>query len=207
MTQNESALSRLVWFFAKNAFIILAILLVLALAFMTALTSANVYIVVEEGMSERADTVLKSYDDADLDRYFTKEFLDADKLLSSKRYQNYTITSFTYVGEPTGYICWPWQNSTIVRVTDVVSNIDGELSADKLADESNQTRVPPAWDNGVYNVRLKRVSGKWKIDSMQLVNDVKIEPTPVRSEKPLPTPSVSLGLSPGLSPSPTATKR
>jgi hypothetical protein len=168
MDPNTSKRKRLAWYFKKNAIILVVILLLLVLAFLVAMTSANVYIVVMEGMEARAYVVMNDGDTDELGLYFTDAFIENDPLLKSGKYADYVIGRYTYVSTPSIPICFPWQVFTTVRVSEWIGNIDGELSKDKIAEAGAGTRVPPEWDNGVYDVSLVVEDGKWKIAAVQL---------------------------------------
>ena len=182
MDPNASRKKRLAWYFKKNAVILVVLLLLLVLAFFVAMNSANVYIVVMEGMEARASVVMNDGDTEELGLYFTDDFIKNDPLLNSGKYADYVIGRYTYVSTPAIPICWPWQVYTTVQVSEGVGNIDGELSQDKIAEADADTRVPPDWDNGVYNVALVYEDGKWMIAAVQLQMLIKDEPSPTEGE-------------------------
>lgn len=178
MEPKVSKRKRLAWYFKKNAAILLILLFVLAMAFFVAMNSANVYFVVMEGLEARASVVMNDSDTGEMGYYFTDRFMENDALLKSGKYANYVIGRYTYVSTPDIPVCWPWQTYITIRVAEWVGNIDGELSQDKLAEADANTRVPPAWDNGIYAVSLAYEDGKWKIDSVEPQTLIKDEPKP-----------------------------
>ncbi len=179
---------RLAWYFKKNAVIITAILILLTLAFFLAMTSANVYIVAMEGMEARAAVVLNDTDTGELGYYFTENFLQNDSLLHSGKYRDYLIGRYTYALTPELPVCWPWQTGITIQASEWVGNVDGQLSQDRVTESDAKTRVPPAWDNGVYAISMVLQDGKWKIDSVQLRAVIK-NPEPASAPTPPATPA------------------
>ena len=161
---------RLNWYLKKNAVILLAIFLLLVLTFFVAMNSANVYIVVTEGMEARAAVVLNDGDTGELSYYFTDRFLEEDTLLKSGKYSDYMVSRYTYLTTPRLALCWPLQAAVTMSVAEWVGNVDGELSQAKQDEvDSSAALEPPAWNNGEYAVSLVKQDGKWKIDNITLV--------------------------------------
>ena len=169
MTSKNVRKNRLKWFFKKHLIIYGAILIFLIFVFITAKNSTSIFLVVSEGMEARASVVMNDTDVGELSYYFTQNGIDNDGLVQSGKYENYIIGKYTYVLSPQLPICLPLQGIIRVRVSEIITGIDGELSQDKIAEADATTRVPPDWESGEYDVYLVNQDGVWKIDRIQPV--------------------------------------
>ncbi len=181
---------RLVWFIASRLlFFTLAVSAILC-AFYMAMNTANVYIVLEDGLETRVDVILTREDATELNNYFHADFLVADPALNaafnhSSPYMDYSITGFEHRLEVESLWAWPWDSYATCRVVERVPTITGKVLS------SRRSEVPaeiPAWDGGRYEITLIKDSGEWKIIGMRQTSIiVEATPTPVPSESPSPT--------------------
>ena len=182
--------------------VILVVVLALAALFIS-MDNANINVIIQDGMKERANTVLYDHDIEPLSTYFTDNFIDKDPLLNEDPYNDYIISSFSYSLHIDTIWCWPWQNRVAVTATEIIRNINGDLSTEMLTKDPDQPRVPPEWDNAELRIILEREDGKWKIDEVtplhMILDDGSATPWPAPTFTPVPTPT----LAPTATPTPT----
>ncbi len=201
-------------------FCVVAVIIVVMLiigAYYTAMNTMNVNMMVKDAFSKRAQAVLlPSADGSDrimLEKLFTTRVLSTDNMLNSRYYDEFEIQNYYENSEVEFHIVWPWDEETTIEVTERVRDITGKKITDMQAEEDeNAVAVndkPVSWDNGVYEVTLKKdkVSESWKISELKLIEPIVIdetepEPTVLPGEEPSagasasPTPSASPSESP-----------
>lgn len=180
-------LRRGLWFIARKLLVMTLIISLLVLVFYLCMNLANINILLQEGMKERAAVTLKLKDTENLSLYFTESFLQNDEMLAAVRegtspYAVYTIRDFDHRAEIEWFWSWPWETTARARIQERVLYIDGELPTDAMTEEQKATGdkfYPPAWPNMRYEVELIRdESAHWKIDRCRLLESVLPEATP-----------------------------
>ncbi len=179
------------WYIVSRVFIWALAAALVALSFFAAMDFMNAQILIKDGLQLRAEVIIKGNDPTSLTKVFSKSFLEQDTQLSAGTYHPYAVSGIDYNANVDFILILPWQNTAVLRVTERVTGIKGNLitgtaAADYL-DES-----PPPWPNAVYDVRVSRYEENWRIVSMDLIELL-----------PMPTPSPTVAPSPPLSPSPT----
>ena len=166
-------LHKLLSFIAKRLVIISVIVALLILTFYLAMNTANIYLLLEDGMSLRVKVILQREDAEELTSYFTNDFLVSDETLniglsSASPYVDYTITDFNYKLSLEWVWAWPWENSATATIVERVPKITGKVNSDRsdLVSSGALSSSPPAWYGGRYTVRLVRIDGRWKIDRL-----------------------------------------
>lgn len=165
------------------------------LAFYAAMDFMNAQILVKDGLQLRAEVIIKGDDPTSLSKVFSKSFLEQDALLSSGTYRSYAISDLDYSADVGFHLIMPWQSAITLRVTEEVTGIEGTPLGSAEGDGA-LSETPPYWQNAVYNVRLIRYEGNWRIISMDLVESLPM---------PTPSPSPTPGLTPTPSPASAAT--
>lgn len=171
-------------------FTVIAALLILA--FYLAMNTANIYLLLNDGMTARTSVILTREDADELKNFFTNDFLLSDETLniglsSASPYIDYTITDFQYRLSLEWVWAWPWENSATATIVERVPKIVGEVVSGKkrLVTSGALSATPPSWYGGRYTVRLVRQEGRWKID--QLVQTQLI----IEEEQPTARPSTA----------------
>ena len=170
------------------------------LSFMSFARLANLYILVNEGMSLRIECILQDGAREELDNYFTAECIASDGRLLDTTYQPYTVTSYSYTLDFSRIRVWPWLKELSVDVLEQADRITGTANSNSLDPDS----APPAWTPIKYRLTAIKVKGSWRINSITtLTVDPKIDPLPTpdpaRSPLPMATPTVSPVPTPRLS--------
>jgi hypothetical protein len=188
---------RFLWYVFSRIFIWGIVVALVVLAFYSAMDFMNAQILTKDGLQLRAEVIIKGDDPTALSKVFSKNFLEQDTLLSSGLYRSYAVTNLDYSAEINFRLIMPWQNTITLRVTEEVKSIEGSVMG---AGESGSplSETPPQWQNAVYNVRLTRFEGNWRIVGMDLVESLP-SPTPSPTPTPdlTPTPSPSSSVAPG----------
>lgn len=167
---------------------ITAIISLLVLVFYLAMNTANIYLLLDDGMKTRAGVILTREDADELTSFFTDEFLLSDQTLSiglseQSPYVDYNITGYNYELTMEWMWAWPWENTATATIVEKVPRITGSVrsGSKSLVTAGLISSTPPAWYGGRYTVTLRRINGQWKIDGLQQTQLI-IEPTAVPAQ-------------------------
>ncbi len=171
---------RLLWFIASRLIILSVVIGLLILAFYLAMDTSNIFLLLKDGMQQRASVILTRQGADALTSYFTGEFLMSDETLNiglseSSPYSNYNITGFTYDLSMESMWAWPWDDTATATIVERVPRINGRVLSSRAKQVSSET--PPSWYGGRYVVTLRRIGGQWKIAGLRQT-EIIVEPTP-----------------------------
>ncbi len=160
--------SKVLTYLTKRLISIFLIILILLMATFIAYDCANIYVILEEGMGMRAETVLTNKEAPLLDKFFTQHCIDTDNLLNSNRYRDYIITDYDYNIKMKKVWAWPWSRRTKVTIQEIVKDISGDLLSSESEGEATSKVPIPKWENGEKIVELKKINRRWVIDEITL---------------------------------------
>lgn len=173
---------RFTWFLLSRIFLACCIVGLIVLSFYAAMDYMNVQVLTKDGLNLRADVIIKGDDPTSLSHMFSKNFLDNDMLLKSDTYRPYIDSHYDFKADTDFILIFPWQNTATLRVTEEISKIRGELFM--MTDSAvGLPETPPEWDNGIYDITLRRFEDNWRIVSMELVE---LLPKPPPTPTPIP---------------------
>ena len=195
-----TSVRRSIFYFMRAILAVLVIGALCIVAFMSGARISNAYILVNEGMSARADCMLKNAEESDLTSYFSLECIGSD---SDERSNNaapfaaMTVSSYEYSLKISGLHIFPWQIGTYVDVIEQIRNVKGAFSA-----ESGGSGSVPDWTPRKYRLHLGKAEGRWLIEQVELLElnpkldppatpDPDAEPLPMVTPSPAPTPEPS----------------
>ena len=165
-----------------------AIVGLLTLVFYLAMNTANIYLLLSDGMKLRTEVILTRDNAEELPSFFTDEFLLSDETLEiglseQSPYVDYNVDAFNYELTMEWMWAWPWENTATATIVEKVPRIVGSVrsSSKALVTAGTITANPPAWYGGRYNVTLERINGQWKIAGLHQTQLI-IEPTPVPAQ-------------------------
>lgn len=165
-----------------------AIVGLLTLVFYLAMNTANIYLLLSDGMKLRTEVILTRDNAEEMTSFFTNEFLLSDETLEiglsdQSPYLDYNIDSFNYELTMEWMWSWPWENTATATIVERVPRIVGSVrsSSKSLVTSGVISATPPAWYGGRYTVTLKRINGQWKIDGLKQTQ-LMIEPTAVPAQ-------------------------
>ncbi|MCL2811144.1 MAG: hypothetical protein FWD25_04550 [Clostridia bacterium] len=171
-------LRRFLWFITTRLFWVIIISGALIVSFYLAMNTANIYILLQDGLDARAGVVLVQKEPYELTKFFGTEFLQNDQLLrvgmsEGSPYAHYDIRSYEHTMSLEWVWSWPWDQVGRATVVEDVPRIDGKVKAARrdevIAARGEEAVDPPRWQRARYNVTLARVNGQWKISGMQMV--------------------------------------
>ena len=178
-------------FVASRLLIFTIVSAMLILAFYLAMNTANIYLLLNDGMTARASVILTRKDADELVNFFTNDFLLSDETLniglsSVSPYIDYNITDFKYSLSLEWVWAWPWENSATATIVERVPRITGKVveSRQSLVKSGALSATPPSWYGGRYTVKLVRQDGRWKIDQLTQTQLIIEEPTPTPASAP-----------------------
>lgn len=162
-------LRRLVWFIASRLVLVGVLCGMLVCGFYMCLNTANIYVILTDGLQKRAEVILTQEDAEQLNDYFHADFLSTDPALEgafdgSSVYDDYTITGFEYDLKIERLWAWPWDSYATCTVVERVPSISGSVIASRRSDVS---ATIPSWQGGRYDLTLVKDAGEWKIIGMQ----------------------------------------
>ncbi|MBR4905368.1 MAG: hypothetical protein IKZ44_00760 [Clostridia bacterium] len=195
-----TSVRRSVFYFMRAILVVLVIGALCILAFMSGARISNAYILVNEGMSARADCMLKNGEENELTSYFSLACIDSDSDERSNNaapYAAMTVSSYEYSLKIGSLHVFPWQIGTYVDVVEQIRNVKGVFSA-----ESGGSGSVPDWTPRKYRLHLGKAEGRWLIEQVELLElnpkldppatpDPDAEPLPMVTPSPVPTPEPS----------------
>lgn len=164
---------KLLTYFTKRLTTITLIIIILFMITFIAYDCANIYVILEEGMDMRAETVLTGEEAPLLDKFFTQSFIGSDKLLNSDMYEDFIISEYDYKIKVKKVWAWPWSRRAKATIQEIVFDISGEFSpqedVEDTDDEEETPSVPiPEWENGEKIVELRKMNHRWIIDKVTM---------------------------------------
>lgn len=165
-------LRRLVWFIAKRLLLLILVLGLSTLAFYFSMNAANIYVLLKDGMAQRALSVMMNEQNPDLDKYFSTAYLPLDKRLAvirdgSNPYIPYQITGIDHRLRMEWMWTWPWDDTARATITEQVPGIDGRIKASYRERLPQEQQTPPRWPSARYDVILVRENGQWHIRELR----------------------------------------
>ncbi len=161
-------LRRLIWFIGRNLIWICVILGILVCCFYMCLNTANIYVILTDGLQKRVDVILTRQDAEKLSMYFHPDFLSHDDALEgafdgTSVYTAYNITGYEYDLKIEKLWAWPWDQYATCTVVERVTDIKGGARTGAQGAAS----AIPGWQGGRYDITVVREDGQWKINGMQ----------------------------------------
>lgn len=174
-------LKRFLNFIASRMFFITVISALLIISFYLAMNTANIWVLIDDGLGARAGVVLMDEDASELTKYFRQEFLSQDPVLQvgmsdASPYRDYEIRGFDHRVRMISVWSWPWENVARAEIVESIPAIDGTILASKreaaVAEGGEERLSPPKWATSRYRVTLTRTAGQWKISNLQLLEQL-----------------------------------
>lgn len=174
-------LKRFLSFIASRLFFLTVISALLIISFYLAMNTANIWVLIDDGLSARASVVLMNEDSEDLDKYFRQEFISQDPVLQvglsdTSPYKDYEIRGFDHRVRMVSVWSWPWENVARAEVIESIPAIDGTIRSSRreaaLAVGGQARLSPPEWASSRYRVTLTRTAGRWMISNLQLIEQI-----------------------------------
>lgn len=175
-------LKRFLNFIASRMFMLTVICALLIIAFYLAMNTANIWVLISDGLDARAGVVLMGNDASELSGYFRQEFLSQDPVLQvglsdTSPYRDYEIRGYDHRVRMISVWSWPWEDVARAEIVESIPAIDGTIRSSRreaaLAEGGEARLSPPAWTSARYRVTLVRSAGRWKISNLQMIEQVK----------------------------------
>ena len=155
--------------FIAGFFLLLGLVLFLSwFSFSAANKASYIYILVNDGMNNRAKTIINSSErDADEDvllyQYFMPAWIQADPLLQRDPYANFDVSNYDYTVEISSISVRPWSTRATCELRELVSHI----TASAIDAPGGQSISPPQWEAQHYKVKLVRTADdRWYISEL-----------------------------------------
>lgn len=174
-------LKRFLGFIASRIFFLTVISALLIMAFYLAMNTANIWVLIDDGLAARAGVVLKGDEASELDKYFRTEFITQDPVLQiglsdTSPYRDYEVRGFDHRVQMVSVWAWPWESVARAEIVESIPAIDGTIRSSRreaaLAEGGEARLSPPKWATSRYRVTLVRSAGQWKISNLQLIEQI-----------------------------------
>ena len=174
-------LKRFLNFIASRMFFLTVISALLIISFYLAMNTANIWVLIDDGLTARASVVLMGTDSSDLSKYFKQEFINQDPILQvglsdTSPYKDYEIRGFDHRVRMVSVWSWPWEIVARAEIIESIPAIDDTIRASRreaALDAGGEERLsPPAWATSRYRVKLTRTAGRWMISNLQLIEQM-----------------------------------
>ena len=139
----------------------------LVCGFYMCLNTANIYVILDDGLKKRVEVILTQEEAEKLNFYFHADFLSTDPALEgafdgTSVYDDYNISGFEYDLEIEKLWAWPWDDYATCTVVERVPSINAKAISGRGA-----SAIVPSWQGGRYDITLVKTGGNWKIIGMQ----------------------------------------
>ena len=175
-------LKRFLSFIASRVFFLTVLCALLIMAFYLAMNTANIWVLLDDGLDARAGVVLMGEDETLLEKYFRAEFIGQDPVLqvglsAASPYQDYEIRGYDHRVRMVTVWAWPWESVARAEIIESIPAIDGTIRSSRreaaLAEGGEARLSPPEWASSRYRVTLTRTAGRWMISNLQLIEQIK----------------------------------
>ena len=127
-------LKRLLDFIASRMLLITVVCALLVISFYLAMNTANIWVLIDDGLDARAGVVLMGGSESELTSYFKAEFLAQDPVLQvglsdTSPYKDYEIRGYDHRVKMVSVWSWPWENVARAEVVESIPAIDGTIRA------------------------------------------------------------------------------
>lgn len=145
-------LKRMLDFIASRMLMVTVACALLIISFYLAMNTANIWVLIDDGLDARASVVLMGEDAGKLTSYFRLEFIAQDPVLQvgtsdTSPYRDYEIRGYDHRVKMVSVWSWPWENVARAEVVESIPAIDGTIRSAKreaaLA-EGGEERLSPA---------------------------------------------------------------
>lgn len=139
------------------------------------MNASDIYIVLKDGMADRAKVIMMDYDEGELTKFFHPVFIERDEALQialsgSSPYSWYKIRGIDHRLEIKWLWCWPWDTTASVDFIERIPHIDGRILSDyreiALNSGGEDALNPPRWEAGKYKAIMVHENGTWRIKSI-----------------------------------------
>ena len=174
-------LKRLLNFIASRMLLFTVVFALLIIAFYLAMNTANIWVLIDDGLDARAGVVLMGTGADDLTLFFRQEYLSQDPVLQvglsdTSPYRDYEIRGYDHRVQMISVWSWPWEDVARAEVIESIPSIDGTIRSSQreaaLAAGGEARLSPPGWATSRYLVTLVRTAGRWRISNLQLIEQV-----------------------------------
>jgi len=159
---------KLLIYLIKRITAAIVIIFLIALAFTIGYDWANVYVILNEGLTKQASIVLNRGVIYQLSDLFTHNYIATEPLLNNNPFENFIITDYDQRIKVKWLWVWPWENTVEVTVDEEILNIHGKAEKTQGEDQDEGEMKLPQWENGEKLVVLKKNQRRWKIDKILL---------------------------------------
>ena len=172
---------RFLSFVASRMVLLSIVVALLILAFYLAMNTANIWVLISDGLDARAGVVLMGEGEEELTRYFRQEYLSQDPVLQvglsdASPYRDYEIRGYDHRVRMVSVWAWPWEDVARAEIIESVPAIDGTIRSSRreaaLAAGGEERLSPPKWSTARYRVTLVRSAGRWMISNLQLIEQI-----------------------------------
>ena len=151
--------------------------------FLSAITSANVNVLVKDAFSKRASVMLQPTDNSNTEliyKLFSSEYVASSQIISKELNSEYVITSYEQRTDVELKAVWSWKKTATLIVTDKIDDV--KLA---YADGVTEAKSKPVIPSGKYKVTVRQdTENNWivsKIEQLETLEASYVLPEPVEA--------------------------
>ncbi len=157
---------RLMGWFSSRLLLLALILSLCVVVFYDAMNTANIRVILKDGMAKRAQVIM-GMEDVDAFRlYITPNYMESDGIhgtvaeAASSAYQAFDVVGLDHRIDMDFVWFWPWDTAKTVMITERIPKIDGR-------GKRGGSGVP-TWQSTRYEVTLQLdINRQWKITRVE----------------------------------------
>ncbi len=181
MEANDSPISvkilRGILYLVGTLVVIVAVGTCAYIGYYTGKNTMNVDMIAKDAFNKRAAVILQpkgpEIDNEQLRGVFTEKCIATDEVYNNNPYAKYEITNYYHLAEIEGHTTWQWDETTELILSDVVLDIRG-VYADTDAENTLGDPSIEDWRNAKYKVKLVKINNAWKVDKIEVIEDIYI---------------------------------
>ena len=163
------AIVKLLQYIIRKIYIVVGVLVLCALVALFAFDNVYINITARDGMTERAECMLKKTDTYNMYYLFTNNYMYNKYESEAEPYDEYILSYYIHSLNVPLVFVWPWSTECRVTVSERIVDMSGEYLGYKDGIEKDAT---PDWTAGKYELVLKKTNGVWKIDNIELKEEL-----------------------------------
>lgn len=148
-------------------------------SFRIASERGQIYIVVNDGLVNRASYIVKRSEKEEeyaleLYEYFMPAWLERDRFLQSDPYMDFSVSNYDYTVEISKIDVKPWSTRATAEVRELMSRIEAiPMETQSVA----EAKTAPIWEAHVYQVHLVKAEDADGDDARWYINDMTVIPS------------------------------
>ena len=161
---------KLLRYIIRKLYIIVIVLALCVLAGLFAYDNIYITTTARDGMTERAECILKKADTYNMYYLFTNNYMYNKYDEEAAVYEEYQADYYIQSLDVHMVLVWPWSTECKVTVEERIIDMSGDYIG--YNESLSEDYTPPEWVAGEYELTLRKTNGVWKIDNIELKEEL-----------------------------------